>query len=166
MQPWLGLLFSTSFKASQTLSESRATRQRSRWCTVEITCYRDIELHRDSRLLSATVYNTAHVLLENSREGVVFVPIRNMQFLVVIDREEFLFLDAENKSQVDIAWQNFRPQKRAALTEPVPYEAVFYNQNGKETMKRLLAELPAALNILSAKDIPSSGARIIKLDRG
>jgi len=132
---------------------------------MEITCYRDIELHRDLRLLPAAVYNTAHVLLEHSKEGAVFVPIRSMQFLAVIDREEIVFLDAEHKNLVDIAWQNFRPQQRSTLTEPVPYEAVFYNLNGKETMKRLLVELPLALKILSAKATPSSAARIIKLDR-
>ena len=132
---------------------------------MDITCYRDIELHRDSRLLAAAVYNTAHVLLEHSQEGVVFVPIRSMQYLAVIDREEIIFLDAEHKNLVDIAWQNFHPQQRSALTEPVPYEVVFYNENGKETMQRLLVEFPPALNVLSAKDIPLSAARIIKLDR-
>jgi hypothetical protein len=132
---------------------------------MEITCYRDIELHRDSRLLAATVYNTAHVLLDHSKNGVVFVPIRSMQFLAVIDREEIIFLDAEHKSLVDIAWQNFRPQQRNSLTEPVPYEAVYYNNDAKVTMSRLLVEYPPALNALSAKDTPSSTARIIKLDR-
>ena len=132
---------------------------------MEITCYRDTELQRDSRLLPAAVYNVTHLLLEHSREGVVFVPIRSMQFLAVIDREEIVFLDAELKSVVDIAWQHFRPQQRRSLTEPVPYEAVFYNQHGKETMRRLLAEFPPALNILCARDMPSSAARIIKLDR-
>jgi len=132
---------------------------------MEITCYRDTELYRDSRFLPAMVYNTAHVLLEHSKDGVVFVPIRSMQFLAVIDQEEIVFLDAEHKNLVDIAWQNFRPQQRSTLTEPVPYEAVFYNKNGNETMKRLLVELPPALNVLSAKDTPSSAARIIKLDR-
>jgi hypothetical protein len=96
---------------------------------------------------------------------VVFVPIRSMQFLAVIDQEEIVFLDAEHKSLVDIAWQNFRPQQRSTLTEAVPYEAAFYNHNGNETMKRLLVEFPPALNVLSAKDSPSSAARIIKLDR-
>lgn len=132
---------------------------------MEITCYRDTELHRDSRLLAAAVYNTAHVLMEHSQEGVVFVPIRSMQFLAVIDREEIVFLDAEHKSLVDIAWQNFRPQQRSTLTEPVPYEAVFYNENARETMQRLLGEFPPALKALATKDAPSSAARIIKLDR-
>lgn len=132
---------------------------------MEITCYRDIELQRALRQLPAAVYNTAYLLLEHSKEGVVFVPIRSMQYLAVIDREEIIFLNAEHKSWVDIAWQNFRPQQRTALTEPVPYEAVYYNPDANETMKRLLCEFPPALQALAARDTPSIAARIIKFDR-
>lgn len=132
---------------------------------MEITCYRNAELQREPRQLPAAVYNTAHLLLKHSKEGVVFVPIRSMQYLAVIDREEIIFLDAEQKSWVDIAWQNFRPQQRTALTEPVPYEVVYYNHDAKGTMQRLLGEFPPALKALTAKDTPSIAARIIKLDR-
>ena len=132
---------------------------------MEITCYRNTEILREQRQLPALVYNTAHLLLDHSQDGVVFVPIRSMQYLAVIDREEIIFLDSENKSWVEVSWQNFRPQQRHALTDPVLYEAVLYNQNARETMKRLLIEFPPALNVLSAKDTPSSAARIIKLGR-
>jgi hypothetical protein len=132
---------------------------------MEITCYRDSELRREARHLPAEAYNTAHLLLEHSKSGVVFVPIRSMQYLAVIDRDEIIFLDSENKSWVEIAWQNFRPQQRIALTEPVPYEAVYYSQNASETMKRLLGEFPQALKALAAKDAPLSSAHIIKLAR-
>ena len=43
----------------------------------------------------------AHLLLEHSKDGVVFVPIRSMQYLAVIDHEEIIFLDSEHKSWVD-----------------------------------------------------------------
>jgi hypothetical protein len=132
---------------------------------MEITCYRNAELQREPRFLPAAVYNTAHLLLEHSKKGVVFVPLRGMQYLAVIDREEIIFLDSEHKSWVEIAWQNFCPQQRASLTEPVPYEAVYYNQNANATMKRLLGEFPQALKGLAAKDAPLFAARIIKLDR-
>jgi len=132
---------------------------------LEITCYRDAELKRESLFLPATVYNTAHLLLEHSKEGVVFVPIRNMQYLAVIDFEEIIFLDSENKSWVAIAWQNFRPQRRNALAEPVPYQAVYYTPDAKETMKRLLVEFPQALKALAAKETTTAAASIIKLDR-
>jgi hypothetical protein len=132
---------------------------------LEITCYRDAELLREPLFLPAAVYNTAHLLLEHSKEGVVFVPIRTMQYLAVIDFEEIIFLDSENKSWVAIAWQSFRPQQRNALTESVAYEAVYYTPDAKETMKRLLVEFPPALKALAAKETPPATARIIKLDR-
>lgn len=132
---------------------------------MEITCYRNTELQREPHHLPAAAYNTAHLLLEHSKGGVVFVPIRSMQYLAVIDFEEIIFLDSENKSWVAIAWQSFRPQQRTALTDAVPYEAVYYNHEAKETMKRLLVEFPKALKALAAKNSPTAEARIIKLPR-
>lgn len=132
---------------------------------MEITCYRDTELRREPRFLNAAIYNAAHVLLAHSKEGVVFVPIRSMQYLAVIDHEEIIFLDSQNKSWVEIAWQNFHPQQRNALTEPVPYEAVYYDREAAKTMSRLLNDFPVALRSLVAKDTPAVAARVIKLDR-
>ena len=132
---------------------------------MEITCYRDTELQREPRHLPAKIYNTAHLLLKHSKEGVVFVPIRTMQYLAVIDHEEIIFLNGERKNCVEIAWQNFLPQRRESLTEPIPYDAVYYIANAKETMRRLHAEFPPALQALSAKGVHSSDARIIKLGR-
>ncbi|MHB1238094.1 MAG: hypothetical protein ACYCY7_11105 [Gallionella sp.] len=132
---------------------------------MEITCYRDTELQREPRQLPAKIYNTAHLLLEHSREGVVFVPIRTMQYLAVIDREEIIFLSGEHKNRVEIAWQNFHPQRRETLTGPVPYDAVYYKPNTNETMRRLHAEFLPALQALSDKGARSSNARIIKLGR-
>jgi hypothetical protein len=132
---------------------------------MEITCYRNHEVAREPRQLPAPTYNSALLLLEHSKDGVVFVPIRGMQYLAVIDREEIIFLDSEHRSWVAIAWQNFRPQQRTALTDAVPYEAAYYTQAAREAMKRLLAEFPQAVKALAARDTPSTGARIIKLDR-
>lgn len=132
---------------------------------MEITCYRDTELQREPRQLPAKIYNTAHLLLEHSRDGVVFVPIRTMQYLAVIDHEEIIFLSGEHKNRVEIAWQNFHPQRREALAEPVPYDAVYYKPNTNETMQRLHAEFLPALQALSDKGARSSNARIIKLGR-
>jgi hypothetical protein len=131
---------------------------------LEITCYRDTELQRLPHSLAAAVYNTAHLLLEQSRDGVVFVPVRSMQYLAVIDHEEIIFLDSQRKNWVEISWQRFRPQQRSALTEPVPYEAVYYSPNADETMRRLQSEFPSALRVVAEKNAPSTTGRIIKLD--
>ncbi|TAJ77740.1 MAG: hypothetical protein EPO42_09300 [Gallionellaceae bacterium] len=132
---------------------------------MEITCYRDTELARESRFLPAATYNLAHTLLARNNAGCLFVPIRSMQYLAILDAEEFVFLDGERKCWIDIAWQNFRPQSRTALDEPVPYQAVFYNISAEETTKRLQHDFGSALQDFAKKDAPHGVARILKFNR-
>jgi len=129
---------------------------------MEITCYRDQELSSETRHLPAATYNLALTLLARSATGNLFVPIRSMQYLAILDHEEWVFLDGERKCWIDIAWRQFRPQARTALDEPVEYEAVFYQTNARELMVRLLAELPRALHDLAKKAHVEGPARVIK----
>ena len=129
---------------------------------MEITCYRDSEVAREPYSLPAATYNLAHTLLARSPNGCLFVPIRSMQYLAVLDAKEFVFLDGERKCWIDIAWQDFRPQMRASLDEPVPYQAVYYEPDAAQLMARLQAELPRALNELAAKGHPNGPARVLK----
>jgi len=129
---------------------------------MEITCYRDQELACETRYLPAATYNLALTLLARSATGNLFVPIRAMQYLAILDAEEWVFLDGERKCWVDIAWRHFRPQARTSLDEPVEYEAVFYQVNARDLMVRLLAELPRALHDLAKKARIDGPARVIK----
>lgn len=129
---------------------------------MEITCYRNPEFAREERLLPAAIYNQAHALLTHAPGGCVFAPLRAMQFLAILDAEEFVFLDGNSKCWIDVAWRNFRPQRRGALDEPVPYEAVYYHAHAAELMPRLQAELPGALAGLAAKGRFSGEARVLK----
>lgn len=129
---------------------------------MEITCYRDREMASEPRSLPAATYNLAHNLLVRSPNGCLFVPIRSMQYLAILDAEEFVFLDGERKCWIDIAWQDFRPQVRASLDEPVPYRAAYYQPDAAQLMMRLQAELPRALNDLAAKGRLAGSARVLK----
>ena len=129
---------------------------------MEITCYRDQELMRETRYLPAATYNLALTLLARSATGNLFVPIRAMQYLAILDSEEWVFLDGERKCWVDIAWRDFLPQARASLEYPVQYEAVFYQANARDLMVRLLAELPRALQGLAKKARVEGPARVLK----
>jgi len=129
---------------------------------MEITCYRDPELARESRFLPASIYNLAQTLLSRSATDCLFVPIRSMQYLAILDTEEFVFLDGERKCWIDIAWQNFRPQLRTTLEEPVAFQVVYYRTDSAQLMSRLQAELPRALNELAAKECIDSPARVLK----
>lgn len=129
---------------------------------MEITCYRDSEVASEPRSLPAATYNLAHTLLARSPNGCLFVPIRAMQYLAILDAEEFVFLDGERKCWIDIAWQGFRPQTRTSLDEPVPYQAVYYQPDAVQIMTRLQAELPRALADLATKGRFDGSARVIK----
>ncbi|NBQ70777.1 MAG: hypothetical protein EBU46_18870, partial [Nitrosomonadaceae bacterium] len=91
----------------------------------------------------------------------LFVPIRSMQYMAIVDHEEFVFIDGERKCWVDIAWRNFKRQARDALDQPVAFEAVYYRENMAAVMKRLQSEFPAALQLLVNKTVLEGPARII-----
>ena len=129
---------------------------------MEITCYRDPEIKREKRDLSATTYNLAIQLFARCETKQLFVPIRNMQYLAIIDAEEFVFVDGHRKCWVDIAWQNFHSQEREALVQPVSYEAVYYREGYSLIMQRLQKEFPLALYTMMAKQLPRSPAKVIK----
>jgi hypothetical protein len=131
---------------------------------MEITIYRDPPLAREERLLPAAAYNLAHTLLARSH-GALFVPVRSMQFLAIVDAEEIVFVDHDHKSLAALAWQRFRPQARAALDEPVQYDAVYYREDGGEIMCRLQAEFPKALAALADKERPEGPARVLKFEK-
>ena len=129
---------------------------------MEITCYRNPEIAREPRFLPAATYNLAHTLLSRTSPGCLFIPIRAMQYLAILDEEELVFLDGERKCWIDIAWRNFRPQDRTSLDDPVAYEAVYYQPAAAGLMARLQVELPRALNDLAAKGRFEGVARILK----
>jgi len=130
-----------------------------------ITCYRDEEISRESRQLPANIYNLAITQLMRCEGQPLFVPIRSMQYMAIIDTEEFVFIDGERKCWVDIAWQNFKRHDREALDQPVAYDMVFYRENLAEIMTRLQSEFPLALQALADKTPIKSKAHIIPFRR-
>ncbi|HNC40603.1 MAG TPA: hypothetical protein PK522_02330 [Nitrosomonas sp.] len=128
---------------------------------MDITCYRSQEIKREVRLLPATTYNLACQLITRCTTDHLFVPIRAMQYLAILDKKEFVFIDGERKCWVDIAWQNFQTQNRTSLDQPVAYEVVYYRENQEELMLRLQKEFPSALQILANKAAIKSPAQII-----
>ncbi len=126
---------------------------------MKIELQRGAELAREPRQLPAAVYNLAHTLLARGGDA-VFVPIRSMQVLAIIDRDEIVFVDSDRKHVVEMAWQSFAPRSRAALDAPVPYEAVHYGRPSLAQMARLQAEFARALQALAAKR-PSRGTATV-----
>lgn len=128
---------------------------------MEIVIHRAEPLGSEARQLPAQTYNLAHTLLARSN-GVLFVPIRSMQFLAIIDAEEIVFVDHLQKDLAVIAWQHFHPQRRDALDQPVPYEAVYYRPDGAELMRQLQPAFADALRALADKEHLQQPASILK----
>ncbi len=130
---------------------------------MEETFYRDEALGREARTLPAQTYNLTRVLLAQSGRDCLFVPIRSMQYLAVIDHEEIIFVHREGRRMIELAWQKLDPHGRTCLDDPVPYEVVYYLPEGPETMKRLQGEFLKALQQLAARRRFDGPARVIKL---
>ena len=132
---------------------------------VEETFYRPAELSREARTLPAEIYNLAHRLLKRAATGCLFVPLRGMQFLAVLDADEIIFVDREGRRLIELAWQRFVPQARRSLEDPVPYEAVYYSPAAAEVMRRVQGEFHKALRELEQKTTLAGAARVLKLAR-
>lgn len=126
---------------------------------------REQPLTQMASALPAATYNLTRILLAANPTGCVFVPIRSMQYLAVVDAEEIIFVDSQHKRWVEVAWQRFKPQARDALDEPVAYQAVFYTPEGRETQRRLQADFHAALALLDTRRRPTTPAHILPLPR-
>lgn len=131
---------------------------------VEETFYRSEEIGREARTLPAAVYNLAHTLLSCARNGCLFVPFRRMQFLAVLDAEEFIFVDREAGRAIDLAWREFRPQARQSLDEPVAYQAVYYGGEAAGRMARLLGEFPRALHELEQRQEAVMSGHVVRIE--
>lgn len=86
--------------------------------------------------------------------------------MAVLDAEEFIFVDSQNKAWVELAWQHFRPQARASLDERVPFEVVHYLPQAAETMRRLTGEFHQALQLLASRQKPGVPATVLDLHPG
>ena len=124
--------------------------------------YREQEIARLPDFLPAATYNLARILLTHAGQC-LFVPIRSMQYMAVLDAEEIIFVDSQNKAWVELAWQHFRPQARSALDERVPFEVVHYAPQAAETMKRLPGEFHQALQLLAERTKSDTPATILTL---
>jgi hypothetical protein len=125
--------------------------------------HREHAIARLPAALPAATYNLAHAL--RVRAGAcLFVPIRSMQYMAVLDAEEFIFVDGQHRAWIELAWRHFRPQTRAALDDPVPFEVVHYLPQAAETMRRLPGEFLKALRVLDGRLKPEAPATVLDLN--
>ncbi len=119
---------------------------------------------RQSTLPAALFRRIRHQL--NRQQGrCVFIPIRSLQYLAVIDDEEVVFVDGMVKHRIEIAWRAFRPQQCAAVGDPVPFEECRYSLQADEVAPRLLREFSEALVLFESRHeaAPEGPAAVVPL---
>ena len=101
-----------------------------------------------TRLLSQT-YNLAHVLLNRSQSNHFFVPIRSLQYLAIIEKNSFWFVDSlayavrgdEGGRLIKISWHPLiNANQREGLNQNVDCRVVFYGEDMREIQNRLNSE--------------------------
>lgn len=139
------------------------------------------EVERKAWSLPAPIYNLYRSLQNRSDTGHVFVPLRNLQFIAVLDKHEIIFVDslayattnvdgkAEGGRLILLAWQFPHSHDRDGLDDPMPCEVVFYEKHNEQLQLRLIAELRLAMEQMDERyrdsAMPRDGARVLALHR-
>lgn len=117
------------------------------------------EVRRETVTIPAALFNRCRLLLSRCQYEHIFVPIRSMQYLAVIDAEGIIFVDSQAYAvrggdggrMILLAWQ-FKPESRPdSLTAPVPIDVVYYHPDAVQVQKRLMGDFVKSLDILEAR---------------
>jgi hypothetical protein len=125
--------------------------------------------------LRSDTYNLAHTLLNRTASGHVFVPIRSLQYLAVIDGNDIYFVDSlayavndnEGGRMITISWHPSVTIERESLKQNIAMSIIFYAHDMTNIQSRLYHEFHQAMKQLDQRyrdqKIPAEGARIIAL---
>lgn len=118
---------------------------------MQLSFERGDEIAREPRQLPAAHYNRIRLLYSRAGGKPLFVPLRGMQYLAIVDDEEIVFVDGQGPRVIEISWQAFRAGERKDLRDPVCYTCVFYSDKGVQAMSRLQGEFLKGLELLEQR---------------
>lgn len=125
--------------------------------------------------LPADIYNLSRTLLGRSEFSCAFVPIRSMQYLAIITRDEIVFVDSQAYAYRDneggrlimLVWKFDAAAQRDALDQPQPCQVIYYTPDGNLLQRRLVSAYRDALELMDQRyrdrALPPGGARIVPL---
>jgi hypothetical protein len=119
------------------------------------------EIDRENRQLPAEYYRKILLLFSRGRGSNLFVPIRSMQYLAIVDQEEIVFVDGQGPRTIELAWRDFHPGEREDLRSPVTYTCIYYEDKGRTNMGRLQGEFLKSLDLLEHRQPRSEGAATV-----
>ncbi|VAW72707.1 hypothetical protein MNBD_GAMMA15-1874 [hydrothermal vent metagenome] len=122
------------------------------------------EISRDVRQLPADYYKKVLVLFSRSQGESLFIPIRSMQYLAVIENDEIIFIDGLSPRRVEFAWRNFHHESEV-LDAPLSYDCVVFEKKGFEVLKRMQGEFLKALAQAEAREPKPDSATVMPLNR-
>lgn len=143
--------------------------------TVTETFFLPKEIDRKTWSVPAEIYNLYHSLQRRNEVGHVFVPIRSLQFMAILDKNEIVFVDSQSYAVSEteggrlilLAWKFPSSHDRDSLTDAMPCEVVFYANKNSDLQLRMIAEFKEAMELMDQRyrdeQIPAKGAKILTL---
>jgi hypothetical protein len=123
--------------------------------------------------ITAKVYNLAQVLLKRSCGSHLFIPIRSLQYLALIEKSVFWFVDSfsyavnnkEGGRLIRISWHpKMHDSDVSSLTEPLDCRVIFYGEDMQKTHNRLSHEFYQAMKIIDQRHRDSIASKgIVKI---
>jgi len=109
--------------------------------------------------IPAEVFNLYRALLIRNDNNPVFVPIRSMQYLTVLDQHKIYFIDSQAYAVADntggrmilLAWQFDKALQRDSLNKPAPCNMIFYEHKNDEVRLRLIPEFKQAMESIDQR---------------
>jgi len=108
---------------------------------------------KKTKLLSQ-VYNLAHVLLNRSNSNHLFIPVRSMQYLAILEKNAFWFVDSlayavredEGGRLIRVSWHPLiSANEREGLNQHMDCQVIFYGEDMSEIQNRLNSEFYQAM---------------------
>ncbi len=119
----------------------------------------DVFFCQKTRLLSNT-YNLAHTLLKRSTSDHLFIPIRSLQYLAIIEKNTFWFVDSlayatrgnEGGRLIKISWHPLISAcQRESLIQHMDCRVIFYGNDIQEIQNRLNIEFYQAMLLVDQR---------------
>lgn len=128
---------------------------------MQLTFERGSEIDREDRQLPADHYRKILLLFSRGSGDTLFVPIRSMQYLAIVDPEEIAFVDGQVRRTIELSWRDFHPGEREDLRAPVSYTCIYYQESGRAAMARLQGEFFKALDLLEHRRPRTEGGATV-----
>ena len=118
------------------------------------------EFSCQSSHILANTYNLAHTLLNRSQSDHLFIPIRSLQYIAIIENDAFWFVDSlayavrgeVGGRLIRISWHPLvKANQRDDLTQHVDSKVVFYGNDMQEIQTRLINEFYQAMLLIDQR---------------